>query len=157
DLCERGFRVTPFDFFFALPQHSLYRPVRACPRDVWDRDFEREYCGRRDATPVFDLTALLEMLIAKGDRRSVLLETRGGAGKTVASRAALYDCLFFHPVERQAPRLDGLLPCVLRRIAKAGTIQEVLERKRKATVTSSLILDLLARAAFKDHRPASSR
>src|SRR4051794_31888780 len=73
ELREQGFKVTPLDFFFGWPQYRLYQPVKVRPLDDRDRDLDRTYRARPDAAQVFDVTALLQTLIANHDGRSILL------------------------------------------------------------------------------------
>ncbi|MBY0394994.1 MAG: hypothetical protein K2X91_00795, partial [Thermoleophilia bacterium] len=112
--------ITPLEFFFADPNLRLYQPVQVRPIDDGDRDLSRAFRDLlkrelpdpdRRPTELFDLTALLQVLIDRKDPRSVLMEARSGAGKTIAGIAAMLDCLY--AAERPTPRLAGLLPCAV--------------------------------------------
>jgi hypothetical protein len=109
--------LTPQWFFHGLPQNNLYQPVPLLPVDV-ERDgwVQREHEQQTGSSQVpFDLTAVLQTLRAKADERSILLASRSGAGKTVACKAALFECLVTADPQ-QLPRLSGFLPCMLRRL-----------------------------------------
>jgi hypothetical protein len=113
-------RVTAEEFFLAEPDYRLYQPVRVRPieerdeslRAEFDAVFRREFPAGADRPPeVFDLTGLIQLLGQRGDGRSILLEARTGAGKSIAGRAAMFEC--FSAIDGRRPRLDGLLPCLL--------------------------------------------
>jgi hypothetical protein len=143
DLREKG-AFAPLDFFFGLPEYRLYQPVKVRPIDDPDRDLQRRHRERCGGSVVFDLTGLISVLRAESDGRSVLLEARSGAGKTVAGIAAMFDCLYAE--EGSPPRLDGLVPCPLRDWRLDGALLEAVERG-SAKVTPQLIWDALARHA----------
>lgn len=149
--------VTPREFFYAEPDHRLYQPVRVRPISEADCSLPEQFHGLlardypdRNQRPaeVFDLTALLQILRDRKDPRSILLEARSGAGKTVAGLAAMFDC--FYADDRPRPRLDGLLPCVLRLGGEEGAAAEAIEGK--AVTAWRFIADSVARSAgFTSH------
>jgi|GEM_PF-1672592 len=84
-------------FYRGLPDLTPYIPVKVRP----ERDDDDRYA---------DLTELIQRLDADDDRRSILLATRSGAGKTVAARKAFCDCIVAAP-DQPTPVLAGYLPC----------------------------------------------
>ena len=142
---DGDFTITPLDFFYGEPNYRLYQPTKVIPLGEGRTDWEARYRARPDASEVFDLTGLLQVC---GDdpknRRSVLLEARSGAGKTVAARAAMFDC--FHAADQAKPRLAGLLPCPLTSLRNDGEILKYIEDKNRP-VPPSVIWECLARAA----------
>jgi hypothetical protein len=105
--------ITPLEFFFAEPEYRLYQPVKVRPienaigrssaifRQRSRRSFRTCINGRPS---FFDPTGFIRLFEGQGDRRSIVREARGGAGKSVAGWAAMFEC--FHAVDRDASNPD---------------------------------------------------